>query len=268
MKKLKICLLILFALLAVIALHPYARSRVVMTFYSAYMDSKSLNKGCGIRVKLKNGFDSDNGWYPKVLTFNDDEGFVRFIGKDARLTVLYNFPAFDRLGMRSELYNTESPYYSSFYGAYLVKTDDTFGFNDDGSLNVDEVAKVPKYDFFRLVLEDFGLKREDEVFEFTVRSVEDGITVSGYDGWTRVDAELYINGCAHKKGSATGYIQYGKPAAGINESFAPVRLHGIIYGRYFEKEGISVFLYAVTKDPAIAERCDAELLRTADIKED
>jgi hypothetical protein len=64
----------------------------------------------------------EKDWYPFVITFNDDEGFSNFIGRDLNYTVLYNFGAFEYLNGASMIYNPQSQYYSSFYGAYFIKT--------------------------------------------------------------------------------------------------------------------------------------------------
>ncbi len=263
MKKKTVVLFLFFTFLPFFLTNPYIRSRIVMTVYSRIMERDSLN-GEGIKISLKNGFEQDDGWYPKVLTFNDDEGFSRFLGEDARLTVLYNFPAFDNRGIRSDLFDEKSPYYSSFYGAYLVRTKDPFGLKD-GKMDPMDVIKVPEYDLFRLVLRDFGIKREDEVFSFSLKDIIGDQSISGISGWTRMEGTLTVNGCAHKRSSALSYLQYGLPDRECSSPFEPADLSGIIYGRYFSEADVSVFLYAITNGEELLNRCDKELLREAHI---
>lgn len=56
------------------------------------------------------------------MTFTADAAYAAYTGQpDARLTILYNFPAFDLSRGCSRLYDPNSPYYNGFYGAYLVR---------------------------------------------------------------------------------------------------------------------------------------------------
>lgn len=247
----------------------FARSALVMSVYSKICEKESLLSD-GVSVKIPGGWTTpERDWFPLMMCFTADSGFSASWGYYAnssvklRLTILYDFGAFggDR---RSAFYDTESPYYNSFYGAYLVQRSDGghYGFRADGSLNTVEIAAVPRYDYFRLVLEDFGLEREDEVFDWKVTYIEpmDG----EWDGWTRMTADLTVNGPAHAyAGFVQSYLQYGNAPKTCEHPFEPVEMKGVIYAKYFEEQNESVFLYAVCADEAALERCEEQLLRKA-----
>ena len=218
----------------------------------------------------------EKDWYPFVMTFNDDAGFRRFTGApDVKLTILYNFPAFDLLKGCSRLYDPASPYYNGFYGAYLVCYEDddeeasgaAYGFLPDGSLDLMTVAQVPQFDFQKLVLQDFGIGRDQMVFDWEVSKSRQNVSYLGIDGWTRADAELSVNGTWHEADQFhRSYLQYGPPRYDLleyslpEEPFAPVEMTGRVYGRYFEEWDTSIFVYVLSSDPAVLEDCDREIL--------
>lgn len=103
----------------------YPISLAVMKVYSGIHQKDSIMAKKGISLEIPGGDSTkEKDWYPFVMTFNASESFRRFIGEadgaDLDLTILYNFPAFDVLKGCSTLYNPNSPYYNSFYGAYMV----------------------------------------------------------------------------------------------------------------------------------------------------
>ncbi len=247
----------LTALLLLAAALPQARSLAVMSVYSRMNERDSLMRERGLRIRMPGGFSTlKKDWYPFVMTFEAGRYFGRSIGQsDVRLTILYNFGAFG-LSPRSSLYNTASPYYNSFYGAYLVSQDEgLYGFDADGALLPEAMAAVPRYDFFQLVLGDFGLRSADRVFDWAITAQEEGVSLAGFDGWTRLTATLRVNGSAHaREGFVQSYLQYGAPQKRCSASFEPVDLTAVLYVRPFPEEGVSVFLYALCADgDALAE---------------
>ena len=256
---------------------PYAVSLGVMSAYSGMHRRESIMAEKGIQLEIPGGnATAEKDWYPFVMVFNPGESFGRAAGdSELRLTVLYNFGAFDLRRGCSSIYNVDSEYYSSFYGAYLVTGCDNtkdrsvekgkapFGFSDDGAMNVHEVAMVPKYDFQHLVLGDFGIGTSEEVFQWDAETAAEDVSYLGYDGWSRVDANLLINGAAHiKRGFRRSYLQYGVPAYDVteNKDFLPVEMEGRIYGRYFEEWDTSVFFYILTPGKKTLEKCDRDIL--------
>ena len=138
-----------------------------------------------------------------------------------------------------------------------------FGFDAEGHIVPEQTAIVPKFDFQHLVLGDFGIKTYEQVFEWTAENITDNVKYLGYDGWSRVDAELIVNGAAHNRdGFRQSYLQYGSPGYEVAEEdeFAPVAMRGRVYGRYFEECDTSVFFYILTPQQDTLERCDRDIL--------
>ena len=244
-------------------LFPYACSLAVMKVYSGMNERESLMADTGLEVRMPGGgATKERDWYPFVMTFNDDRGFSRYCGQKSRLTILYNFGAFDLNQGASLLYNEESPYYSSFYGAYLVQQENgIFGFTSSGGVDPEQLQLVPRYDFFHLVLNDFGLQESDGQFTWQVTGQESNVTQAGLEGWTRLEADLEVSGASHNdQGFITSYLQYGRPGKDCSRPFAPVKMKGLIYARYFPEENVSVFLYALCAGPEALEQCDREIL--------
>lgn len=273
MKRLKkpLKVIIIIAAVMVLLISPPMRglwSMAVMGIYSGINHRDSVLTEEGVDISIPGGLStSERDWYPFVMTFNSDRGFSNYIHKPGcRLTIMYNFPSFDLLKGCSRLYDEESPLYSSFYGAYAVKTDDgeSYGFikTEDG-LILDEsiTALVPNYDYHRLVLRDFGLTDDIAEFEWRITDRSEKLEYAGFEGWTSIDAELYVNGCAHEPdGFVQSYLQYGSCNFETASPLAPTRMYGRVYCRYFEQKEMSIFLYVLTSDKAELERCDEEIL--------
>ncbi len=260
------------ALLFLFFLSPAANvlySMAVMSVYSGMHKADSLMKKEGIDLSIPGGLATlRSDWYPFVMTFCADSGFRHFTGDSSlSLTILYNFPAFSPVKGCSRLYDTESPYYNSFYGAYLVKDGDgtPYGFTrrDDGSLFPDAaaVAEVPKYDFWQLVLSEFGLTRDNAVFDWNITDISEPLSYAGEDGFYRMDATLTVNGASHRyHGFTQSYLQYGKPNFPVSEPLAPVSMYGRLYGKYLEEKQVSLFFYIVAANRDVLEECDREIL--------
>lgn len=254
----------------------YVLSLGVMSVYSGIHERNSIMAEKGIELEIPGGgATSEKDWYPFVMTFNPGSSFGRAAGDSSlKLTIQYNFGAFDLARGCSSLYDTESEYYNSFYGAYLVTHTDgesraeggtafPFGFDAEGHIVPEQTAIVPKFDFQHLVLGDFGIKTYEQVFEWTAENITDNVKYLGYDGWSRVDAELIVNGAAHNRdGFRQSYLQYGSPGYEVAEEdeFAPVAMRGRVYGRYFEECDTSVFFYILTPQQDTLERCDRDIL--------
>ena len=246
---------------------PYAVSLGVMSVYSGIHEKDSIMAQKAIELEIPGGnATAEKDWYPFVMVFNPGESFGRELGDhDLRLTVIYNFGAFDLRRGCSRIYNVDSEYYSSFYGAYLVTggEEKPFGFDSRGRMDVARTAAVPRFDLQHLVLDDLGINPGEKVFSWNADSIEENITYLGYEGWTRTDASLTVNGTAHKSGGfRRSYLQYGVPAYDVteNKDFLPVEMEGRIYGRYFEEWDTSVFLYILTPGKETLEKCDRDIL--------
>ncbi|MCI8609079.1 MAG: hypothetical protein HFE73_05500 [Firmicutes bacterium] len=248
----------------------YPISLGVMKVYSGLHVRESIMAEKGIELSIPGGgVTEEDDWYPFVMTFNDDAGFQRFTGQsDLKLTILYNFPAFDMRKGCSRLFDSGSPYYNGFYGAYLVCREEgsretkPYGFLSDGSIDLKATAQVPQFDFQNLVLRDFGIQREQLVFDWKIGRVKENAEYGGISGWTQVDAVLTVNGVFHQRTRfCRSYLQYGSPAdSWQGEEFAPIDMVGRVYGRYFEEWDTSVFFYVLAADMAVLESCDEKIL--------
>lgn len=268
----------ILALLLLFLLSPVSTvfySMAVMGVYSKINEADSLMKTEGIDLFVPGGLTTlRSDWYPFVMTFEANNGFRRFTGDSSlSLTILYNFPAFSPVKGCSRLYDTTSPYYNSFYGAYLVKDADgtPYGFSKtaNGTLypDADAVAEVPKYDFWNLVLAEFGLTSSSAVFDWNITDISEPLTYAGEEGFYRLDATLTVNGASHEyDGFTQSYLQYGKPNFPVTDPLAPVPMYGRLYGTYLEKKQVSLFFYIVATDEEVLEECDKEILSKSGFK--
>ncbi len=244
------------------------RSYIVMFFYSKIHEGESLMNKHDIGLKIPGGLSTRNkDWYPFVMTFNDNIGFSRYFGKNTDLTILYNFGHFQLREGSSSYYNPSSSYFSSFYGGYLVKSKDVshppFGFNSDGSINIDEVSLVPKYDQEVLVLGSLGCPRDKVRFDVSIDKIEYDVNYIDYEGWTKVDSTIITNSPVHSfTENHTAYIQYGRPIEKYynNEDFPIITLKGRTYVRHLKEDNISLFLYVLAPNMDTVEECDETIL--------
>lgn len=260
-----IMLCIAAALFLMSPLFPYIRSLVVMSVYSRTCEQESIMKEENIELKIPGGgATSESDWYPFVMTFTADDAFARQTGRAGeKLTILYNFPAFDLAKGCSRLYDEKSLYYNGFYGAYLVQQADgsPYGFDEAGDLNEEAAAQVAEFDFFTLVLGDFGLPESAESFECNISDTKSDITFVGYDGWTRIEAGMLVNGAAHEEQQwVQSYLQYGAPNYKTEKPFALVEMKSIVYARYFEEWNSSIFFYVMAPDEDVCRKCEKEIL--------
>ncbi|MFB0920433.1 MAG: hypothetical protein QMB62_06075, partial [Oscillospiraceae bacterium] len=261
------CFFILLAVFVLSPVFPYVRSLAVMSLYSPYCAKNSIME----RQDFKLSIPSGDGWYPFVMTYEADEAFSSYIGiPDTKLTILYNFPAFSLKNGCSRLFDETSPYYSSFYGAYLVQRADgePYGFTADISEpDEDDISQIAKYDIFNLVLRDFGLTADRQVFENTSVAEEKEVSFLGYEGWTRVSSDLTVNGASHEKmGFVSSYLQYGSPSFPVYSDFAPVKMKSIVYAKYFPEWGASVYFYVMSPSEEVCERCVRTILSKSTIE--
>ena len=170
-KKLIIAAALALVLFLLSLMLPYAVSLGVMSAYSGMHRRESIMAEKGIQLEIPGGnATAEKDWYPFVMVFNPGESFGRAAGdSELRLTVLYNFGAFDLRRGCSSIYNVDSEYYSSFYGAYLVtgREEEPFGFDSLGRMDVARTAAVPRFDLQHLVLDDLGINPGEKVFSWT-----------------------------------------------------------------------------------------------------
>jgi hypothetical protein len=251
------------------------RSMIVMKAYSAWCYRTSLAEERGFEIRIPGGkVSAGTEWYPLMLFYDAGDEYAYRSGTDTRLNVYYAFPRFDIWKGRSLLYDTESPYYGGFYGAYVV-SGEADGFVEAGDSDgteryvpvPEEIVDVVRFDLFELVLDDFGLTEKDRVFSYEVTGLEEDVTVAGYEGGFRLDAGLTVNGTNHTRvKDCQSYLQYGKAPVESAEPFAPVRMYGRVYGIRLPEKDISIFFYILARDPDVLETTDRELLSKAEIR--
>ena len=262
-RKLRCCISAVCILLALMLCVPFSRSLLVMGVYSGIQKRGSLLDTEGIDLKIPGGLTTrETDWYPFVMPFSADEAYGGYIGEPkARLTILYNFPAFSMKSGCSRLFDPDSQYYNGFYGAYLVRDSSNTALRE-GEIDEERLEKIVAYDYFHLVLEDFGLKKAEERLSINIGNREKDVSYLGYTGWERLTAEFTINGAAHnRRAGVTSYLQYGAPRFGwIQEEFALVTMQGIVYGRYFSEQDVGIYLYVMAQKQEICETCDQQIL--------
>lgn len=252
------CAVALLAALGASPLWPYARSLAVMEVSSGLASRDSVMEAGSFTLELP----EISGWYPKVCTFCDDENFSLYIGEDAKLTILYCFPAFDLKTGSSVIFDPENPLYSSFYGAYAVSlaSGEPYGFREGESLEA-AAAAVARYDYGNLVLRDFGLQWREQTFESSSAVVRSGVSCAGSDDWAIVDAQLLTNGLDHERKVFTRtYLQYGAPPGKCTAPFAPLTLECSIAVRFYPEYNAAVYLYAMSPDRAVTDNCMERLM--------
>ena len=276
-KKVLVAFVAALIIFIISPLSRYVLSLGVMSVYSGTHARESIMADKGITLEIPGGGETpETDWYPFVMTFNPGESFGRAAEDNSLvLTILYNFGAFDLSTGCSRIYDRQSEYYNSFYGAYLVTRRDDggeasgeskaapFGFDSEGHMDPEQTAIVPEFDFQHLVLGDFGIKTSEQVFEWTIDKTDEDVSYLGRDGWSRADASLLVNGASHtKKEFRQSYLQYGAPKYEVsaNGEFKPVAMRGRVYGRYFEEWDTSVFFYILTPEKETLEKCDRDIL--------
>lgn len=244
----------------------YAKSLIIMGAYSAYEAQTGLLEKAGLDLYMPGGSATPaRDWYPFVMTFNGGPGLAAYVGKDIDATILYNFGAWHPAEATTHYLDPESPYYNSFYGAYVVrdKAGGSFGFDAAGEPVAEDIAKIPAYDMKVLVFSSIGCPAP--VFT-TVPTNSWRQAMLGYDGWFVFDADIRTNGAYHRyDGPHRAYIQYGFPKepeklAAPPEDFAPMDMQGRIYGKYFEEAGVSVFFYIIAGSQALIEETETQFI--------
>ena len=275
-RKAAVAITILTAV-AVFVISPYSRytlSLSVMSVYSKICEQESILKEKEMELEIPGGCETEEAdWYPFVMTFNPSQSAIEnYLGeKGARLTILYNFPAFDlRWGKGcSRLYDDTSPYYNGFYGAYILSSDsesqqEKLSEEPEQQRLIELIGKITQFDYQRLVIGDFPIEPNQEIFRWKIRQIKKKTSVAGSDGWLRIDADMLVNGALHQpKSFVRSYLQYGSPKYDVKIDFAPAEMKGRIYAKYFEEQDVTVFFYVLARTDEVLENCDRKMLQTA-----
>lgn len=260
MKKYVVMISLMLVALALFWFFYPLRSLVVMSYYSNDHAKQSVMRQNEFEIDIPSG----RGWYPFVMTYNAS-GFGSFSGKDAKMSIMYNFGAFDFAKRTSSLYDKQSDKYSSFYGAYVVQeSGGVFGFDDNGEIDLHDVSLAVEYDYSKLVIRDFGL--DNQTYEIGDFVIEEGVTYAGSGGWTRIDAVMNSNGAAHNyDGYKLAYLQYGRPMESVQVDFEVTQLYGRVYAKYFSEQGCTVMIFVIAPSPSAIDVCDSQILNKTTI---
>ena len=291
-RKAAVAITILTAV-AVFVISPYSQyalSLSVMSVYSKICEQESILKEKEMELEIPGGCEAEKqDWYPFVMTFNPSQSAIEnYLGeKGSRLTILYNFPAFDlRWGKGcSRLYDDTSPYYNGFYGAYILSSDDesqqekrsekavsavsekTITAEPNQQRLIKLIGKITQFDYQRLVIGDFPIDSDQEIFQWKIQQIKKKTSVAGSDGWLRIDADMLVNGALHQRKSfVRSYLQYGSPKYDVMTDFAPVEMKGRVYAKYLEEQDVTVFFYVLARTDEVLENCDRTMLQTAHLR--
>jgi hypothetical protein len=252
-------IIVFITVLVIIFMAPFTRSLVIMSASNLYNSRESIVAKEDIDIEIP--IDRKN-WYPLMLNFNAKESFSYWTKEDISLDIYYNFASFDLLEGCSRVYDPDSPYYSSFYGAYLVQRKDgrPYGFdpNDISVINVEEVERVARFDYTLLVLGDLGITKNQLIFDAKVEDIIENVEYAGSYGWSRVDTIMLTNGMLHhqKEKTPLSYLQYGSPSKALSrdhEDFSPIEMHGIVIGKWFPEYRCSIFFYIMSPNKEVCE---------------
>lgn len=244
----------------------YLKSLSVMYFYNIYNDRLSIMERKNFEVTIPGGLSTkEKDWYPFVMTYQD-ESIASSIEENIDLTILYNFGAFEN--GRSLFYKTESDYFSSFYGAYIIESKDKdrkYGFAND-EIDVGEITKVATHDMEVLVLESIGCT--DAEVSFQGIAAPKLTNYLNYEDWVVMDSTILARSPLHTvENNYMAYIQYGKPPKSYTgENFPRRNLAGRIYCRYFPEYNVTILLYIIAPNIDVLNKTDKQILSKTKIK--
>jgi hypothetical protein len=153
------------------------------------------------------------------------------------LVTLWGFGDFEDETGCAAYYNPDSAWYNVFYGSYLIRSykrdGAAWGYNRDGSVNLDELLQISEIDYNFITAAAFGCPPEKMSFEARVTeqrrtknewdfTVVDALVPSGLHDSTQFTAEdgtLDVFGTPHQS------FMRGR------DSFEPVQLHGEFFMR-------------------------------------
>lgn len=227
----------------------------------------SLMKKENIEIEIGGGYETkEKDWYPLVNCYNAYY-FDKYVNKDVELTILYNFGYFNK--NTSVIFNPNSDFYSSFYGCYIVKSggDKYYGFDAESIVNVDEIVKIPEYDYKVLVAGDMGCPNDKMIMDYEIINIVEDVELSGKSDFIRIDTDVIMNGLNHQyKEFKRNYIQYGIPRYNdMYEEFELVKMKGRLYISTL-KDDLTIIYYIFSPNADIVNKCDEEIIKNAKLK--
>ena len=252
-KRLKIAGTLFVIVILLMGSVPLIRASVLMPIASAY-ELKQASPTMHLEIPRSDLLS----WFPHMLVYQDKGGYNNQFKTSVDLTIYYTFGAFDTL-TTSRFYDEKSPYYSAFYGGYVVEHA-----GEDLIERQRMIETIPSYDYQYLILRDLGCPDALLTFKPKVMEMAEGIDISGYSDWTRYDIEITTRGSAHERqGFIRHDLQFGTPPPPIGKAFPEVRLYGRLYARYAPAEDTLLILYVIAPSEQLVLDTDREsLLKT------
>lgn len=268
-KNNKTIIVVVFILLFTISiafLAPSIRSHIIMSLASWKESFHVLGKDKGLTIEFTDpGSAKENGlnWYSRMLLFNTGDIPLSSIYLNGRgildMSIYYTFGDFEQ--GRSSIYHPNSPYNSSFYGAYIIKIEPDQQSNE--GIDLAELAEaVTRYDYLELILVQLGLDNEEAYFEPEAIMINEGINKFGIDDWLKIDSRVNTRSVAHTQyGFKQHYLQFGKPhTAEMDDDFPPITLFGRTYCKYIEDKDFYVVFYIQAASEDLVDSTDKYLL--------
>lgn len=261
MKRNIINLILLIIITLIILNTQFLLSLGIMSVVNRLNYKDSVMEEEGLNINIPSGLTTkEKDWYPLMNCFNAIY-FDNYVNRDVDLTILYNFGYFD--GKSSVIFNPKSKYYSSFYGAYVIKSkvNEYYGFDNNEELNIDEIVKIFEYDYKYLVAGDIGCPKEKININYEILNESQNTMVSLYDNFYKIDTKINTVGLGHKYNKFhRNYLQYGiPPSSGNFQDFEPIDLFGRLYIKKLDNK-ITLVLYVLAPYLDIIDNCDKNIL--------
>lgn len=188
-----------------------------------YFNNKANIRQSDLGVELSdlNLIRPQGDWYPLINAYLDRD-FSNYVEKDVDLLIFYSYGDYQKGS--STIFDPDSKYFNSFFGCYIIRQNETgfYGFKDDGSLDLDEILQIPKYDYDFLVAEPLGFELNNNETNYSTNST------SLVDGNHYVGITIETNSLYHQyKQFNLNYLQYGLPyIKNEQQDFFPIEMSG------------------------------------------
>lgn len=231
-----------------------ALSVMTMTLSNWIKSPGSLPRSYGLTVDLPY---KNQGFFPVMVTFNDDADLSARLGREVRFIVDYTFADFNTSRQYSDIYLPESSLYGSYIGVYYL-----MGVGDDMTPHL--AWSIAEFDAIYLALPAIGLEPVDVTFEPIGSQDAESARYSGFD-WIILRSDLLVNGHNHNYQSfKLGYLQFGQPPK-TTEDYPVVQMVGALHYTYLEDIDLYVILFATAKDHEMLKRLEQEILMRVEI---
>lgn len=224
-------------------------SVMTMTISNWVQSPKSLPSAHGLTVDLPY---ENQGFFPVMVTFNDDADLSARLGREVRFTVAYTFADFSTSRQYSDIYLPESSLYGSYVGVYYLS-------GVDGEMTPHMAWSIAEFDAVYLALPSVGLEPVDVTFEPIGSQDAESKRYSGFD-WQVLRSDLLVSGHNHNYRSfKLGYLQFGWPPKTAGD-YPVVQMVGALHYTYLKDLDLFVILFATAKDHEMLMWLEQEIL--------